>query len=230
MDANAAHPHYLPHHAIVRTDHDTTKLRVVYDASAKLDSQPSLNDCLYVGRKFNQKIFNLLVRFRSYPIGLTADIKKAFLMIGVEEGDRDALRFLWVNNVDDEEPAIRPLRFIQVVFGVCSSPLLLNSTIQHHLEWYQLSHPLLVKKLIESLYVDDVVTGEMCEEEARQIPQLSKSNLIPPIGPQETLTEVRTRFWIVKGRSLVRRIIHRCVTCCRFEGKPFPAPTPPPCL
>ena len=32
----------------------------------------------------------------------------------------------------------------------------------------------------------------------------------------------------MKGRSLVRAIIHRCITCRRFEGAPFPAPPPPP--
>ena len=47
-------------------------------------------------------------------------------------------------------------------------------------------------------------------------------------GVCETLTEVRRKFWIVKGRSLVRGIIHRCVTCRRFEGSPFPTPPPPP--
>ena len=47
-------------------------------------------------------------------------------------------------------------------------------------------------------------------------------------GVRETLTEVRRKFWIVKGRSLVRGIIHRCVTCRRFEGSPFPTPPPPP--
>ena len=86
-EAKSARLHYLPHHAIVRSDKDTTKLRIVYDASAKTDSNPSLNDCLLVGPKFNQKIIDILMRFRSYQIALTADIEKAFLMISVEEGD-----------------------------------------------------------------------------------------------------------------------------------------------
>ena len=47
-------------------------------------------------------------------------------------------------------------------------------------------------------------------------------------GVRETLTEIRNKFWIVKGRSLVRAIIHRCVICCRHEGAPFPSPPPPP--
>ena len=53
--------HYLPHHAVIRRDKKTTKVRVVYDASARL-SGPSLNDCLHTGPKFNQEI---LLRFRS---------------------------------------------------------------------------------------------------------------------------------------------------------------------
>ena len=47
-------------------------------------------------------------------------------------------------------------------------------------------------------------------------------------GVRETLTEVRGKFWIVKGRSLVRSVIHRCVLCRRFEGAAYRAPPPPP--
>ena len=121
-EANSSCLHYLPHHAIVRSDKDTTKLRIVYDASAKTDGHPSLNDCLLVVPKFNQKIIDILMRFRSNQIALTADIEKAFLVISVEEGDRDVLCFLWVNDIDADELEIRPLRFTRVVFGVCSSP------------------------------------------------------------------------------------------------------------
>ena len=46
-------------------------------------------------------------------------------------------------------------------------------------------------------------------------------------GVKETLTESRAKYWIVGGRSLVRSIIHKCVVCRRFEGKPFTAPPLP---
>ena len=80
--------HYLLHHAVVRRDKLTTKVRVVYDASAKSTNNPSLNDCLLKGPKFNQLIFDLLV---PYKIALTADLEKAFLMVSVDEPDRDVL-------------------------------------------------------------------------------------------------------------------------------------------
>ena len=47
-------------------------------------------------------------------------------------------------------------------------------------------------------------------------------------GVKETLTEVRARYWILKGRLLVKRILRKCVVCKRFEGRPYSAPVPPP--
>ena len=47
-------------------------------------------------------------------------------------------------------------------------------------------------------------------------------------GAKETLAETRSKFWIPKGRSFTRKIIHKCVTCRKFEGFPYKAPKPPP--
>lgn len=156
--------HYLPHHAIVRQQKETTKIRVVYDASARCGG-PSLNDCLHTGPKFHQKIFNILLRFRAHRIAVTADIEKAFLMIEMAVKDRDALRFLWVRDLAEEPPQLVELRFSRVVFGVSSSPFLLNATIRHHLEQTD-ADPGIVSKLMKAFYVDDLVTGASNENEA----------------------------------------------------------------
>ena len=47
-------------------------------------------------------------------------------------------------------------------------------------------------------------------------------------GVKETLTEVRSKYWIVGGRSLVKSFIHKCITCRRFDGMPLRAPPAPP--
>ena len=80
-------------------------------------------------------------------------------MLSVCERDRDSLCFLWVTNPDDENPEITTFQFTRVVFGVSSSPFLLNATINHHLEMYCKTDPAFVDKFLSSIYVDDLVSG-----------------------------------------------------------------------
>ena len=47
-------------------------------------------------------------------------------------------------------------------------------------------------------------------------------------GVEETLTEIRQRFWTLQGRQLIKRLIRKCVTCKKVEGKPFPSLKAPP--
>ena len=56
--------HYLPHRAVVKKDRLTTKIRIVFDASCKVNGVPSLNDCLYSGPNLLCKIYDILFRFR----------------------------------------------------------------------------------------------------------------------------------------------------------------------
>ena len=165
--------HYLPNHVVIRHDKTTTKLRVVYNASVR-SGGPSLNDCLYTCPKFNQRIMDILLRFQSYPIALTGNIEKGFLMISIAKADRDALRFLWVDDITSKHPEIVTLRFARVVFGVSSSPFLLNATIRHHLESFASSHPKLVSDILQSIYVDDFVFGASDEESAWELSSNSK--------------------------------------------------------
>ena len=160
--------HYLPNHTVVRQDKQTTKVCVVYDASTKSEGS-SLNECLHIGPKFNQRIVEILLRFRFYRVALVADIEKAFLMVSIKPKDRDVPRFIWFDNIQSDNPEFRVFRFKRVVFGVASSPFLLNATVRHHMEGYEESFPSTVAKLLNSMYVDDMVCGSNTEREAYQL-------------------------------------------------------------
>lgn len=53
---------YVPHHTIIRDNHTTAKLKIVFDASAKSQG-PSLNNCLYKGPKLTPLIHDVLLYF-----------------------------------------------------------------------------------------------------------------------------------------------------------------------
>ena len=84
---------YIPHREVIREDHVSTKLRVVFDCSAKCDNNINLNESLYKGPCLNPQLFDLFIKFRLYPIAILADIEKAYLQINVHKSHRDYIRF-----------------------------------------------------------------------------------------------------------------------------------------
>ena len=150
--------HYLPHREVVREDKNTTKVRVVYDASAN-GPGTSLNDCLHTGPTLNTLIFDILIRFRVYKVAMIADIEKAFLNIAISPEHRDYFRFFWVDDIRSESPNIVTLRFARLVFGLTCSPAILNAVLHQHLTQYSTTDPSFVTKVLKSLYVDDLASG-----------------------------------------------------------------------
>lgn len=170
--------HYLPHQAVIRRDATTTKLRIVYDASSKeCKSGTSLNDCLHTGPSLNPLLFDILVRFRENRVALVGDIEKAFLNIGIDEKDRDSLRFLWVDDVRDNNLSIVVYKFCRVVFGLNASPFLLNGTIRHHLATFAEVDPEFVKRMVEGFYVDDLVSGDRTTEKTYTLYKNAKERM-----------------------------------------------------
>ena len=45
-------------------------------------------------------------------------------------------------------------------------------------------------------------------------------------GVRETQAELRSKFWICKGRQLVKKILRGCTPCRRFLAKPLQAMVP----
>ena len=121
---------YMPHKPVIKESAVTTKVRMVFDASAKPNPLAnSINDCMFTGPPVQPLIWDIMVRARTFTNLLLGDIEKAFLQIGGNEEDRDTFRFLF--NVKGEE---RHLRFMRVPFGLEASPFLLGATLQNHLQ------------------------------------------------------------------------------------------------
>ncbi|XP_029670941.1 uncharacterized protein LOC115240112 [Formica exsecta] len=157
--------HYLPHRPVVKPGSLTTPVRPVFDASCKSGHTPSLNDCLAKGPNLIELLPSVLNRFRCGNIGVSADIRKAFLMIETAAEDRDFLRFLWWEEGREEQLMV--LRHKRVVFGVNCSPFLLAAVIRFHLSNVGPEEQEVAERLLKSMYVDNALTSVNTVEELR---------------------------------------------------------------
>ena len=67
----------------------------MFEGLAKEKGTPLINECLATDQNLVELIPSIINRFRLRKIGVTADIRKAFLQISLNEKDRPFLRFLW---------------------------------------------------------------------------------------------------------------------------------------
>lgn len=73
--------YFMPHHAVIREDSETTKLRVVFDASMNTTSGVSLNSILLKGFTVQLELFDIICRFRLYQYVAIADIQKMLYIL-----------------------------------------------------------------------------------------------------------------------------------------------------
>ncbi|XP_047527774.1 uncharacterized protein LOC125064658 [Vanessa atalanta] len=147
---------YLPHHAVVRDDKTTTKVRVVFNASQKNSNGVSLNDNLMVGPKLQADLRHTILRWRLYPIALVADIIKMYRQVGIAEGDAMFQRILWR---DCPEKEIVDYELTTVTFGTASAPYQAVRTL-HQVAFDEGNNYQLAKdKVLNCFYMDDLMTG-----------------------------------------------------------------------
>ena len=162
--------HYLPHHPVIIPTKCITKVRIVYDASAKgRKGDKSLNECLYKGPNLLPDLCGILFRFRNQSLAIYSDIEKTFMQVGIRETDRDVTRFLWFKNLSNlkiTESNLDTYRFCRVPFGVVCSPFLLGGTIKFHLR--KVGTPLALD-ISNNIYVDNVSLGATSVDEAYKI-------------------------------------------------------------
>ena len=116
----------------------------------------SLNDSLLVGPTVHSPLIDVLMFFRSWRIGLVADVSKMYRGIMLVAKDKDLHRYLW--RKDNSEP-LRDYRMKRVTFGVSSSSFVANMCLKQNAKDFQKEFPLGVMAVERSFYVDDGLTG-----------------------------------------------------------------------
>ncbi|UYV62399.1 hypothetical protein LAZ67_2000421 [Cordylochernes scorpioides] len=158
--------YYMPHHPVIREQSTTTKMRVVFDASAKSENNVSLNQFLHKGPKIQQDVFFILLRFRTYPVAITADIEKMYRQIRIHPEDADYQRILW--RPSPEEPVV-DYRLLTVTYGTTSAPFLAMRTLQQLAEDEGHNYPEASRVTLNDFYVDDLLTGAQTIAETKEL-------------------------------------------------------------
>ncbi|XP_075157911.1 uncharacterized protein LOC142231178 [Haematobia irritans] len=155
---------YLPHFGVINPN-KPQKLRVVFDASAKVGGI-SLNDLLLKGPEQAKSLLGILLKFRQGKIAVAADIREMFSQIKIRKEDQHSQRFLWRNG--ESNMPVGHYAMVSMIFGAISSPCCAEYIKNRNATEFAEIYPD-AAAIIEKHYVDDFVASFKTETEAIEV-------------------------------------------------------------
>ncbi|XP_059217426.1 uncharacterized protein LOC131994659 [Stomoxys calcitrans] len=147
---------YLPHHAVVRPEHKSTKVRVVFNASRRSKSGYSLNDVLRTGPTLQTDLTSVILNWRRYRYVFGGDIQKMYRQIWLHPIDRAYQRILFR---PDPNGPVKDFELKTVTFGLNCAPFLAIRTLLQLASDSEDEFPNVAKTLRKETYVDDILSG-----------------------------------------------------------------------
>ncbi|XP_070074086.1 uncharacterized protein [Drosophila takahashii] len=186
--------YYLPHHAVIKPESTTTKLRVVFNASSPSANGTSLNYILHAGPVLQSDLTIQILKWRYFQYVFSADITKMYRQIWVDPKHTPFQRILF----RDKEGDIRDFELKTVTFGVNCAPFLAIRVLQQLAEDVQGAFPKASHILQQHMYVDDVLAGANSISEAHSSIQELQAALSSAGFP--------LRKWTSNHMSILRNI------------------------
>ena len=189
---------YMPHHPVVKDTSETTKVRVVFNASMKTSSGYSLNDALMIGPQLQRDLFSTLLRFRCHKYAMTADVQM-YRQVRIADDHLDFQRIVWRRN--PSEP-LQDYRMLRVTYGVASASHLAVKSLQQtakteHDEGFNAA----ASTILNDFYMDDLMTGASTEEELSELQE--KVSMLLSRGCFEL------RKWATNSKKLNKMLPYR---------------------
>ena len=149
--------YFLPHHAVIKESSNTTRLRPVFNASARNAEGNSLNDHLMIGVNLLPDIVLTVNRWRCSKYAFVADVSKMYLQIALHPDDWKLQTLLRRENTQNNiEIYVLPT----VTFGCSSSSFSASRTLRQLADDKGMHYPAAVNVLKEEMYMDDVLSGD----------------------------------------------------------------------
>ena len=161
-------------HGVVKATSTTTKLRVVFNASAKSSSGYSLNDQSLPGPNLYPLLSSVINKFRTHQKGMTAaDISKMFREVGLDPTFTDSLseRKLTAARLENE------LAYIWSDF----LSFLASQVLRRAASDYRNDFPRAARVIDTTFYVDDCLTGAPTVSETLDL-RMEFNNLLNRAG------------------------------------------------
>lgn len=160
------HFNYLPHHCVVKESSTSTRVRVVFDASAKTDSGISLNDLLMIGPTIQSELLSIMLRFRKHRYVLTADCAKMYRQVNVHSEQRYLQAIFWRSHSDEQ---LKTYVLNTVTYGTSCAPFLAVRCLRQLADDNELNNPFISRIIKQDFYVDDLICGADTLEDIRRI-------------------------------------------------------------
>ena len=167
QEVNKSHTEifYLPMHGVVKDTSSMTRLRIVFDGSAKSSSGYFLNDVLLPGPSLYPFLSIILNRFCLHKIGMSGDISKMFWKVGLLKKDHNLRRFLHRDSAGN----LIDCRMHCLTFGITTSPYLASQVLRQLASDHREEFPRAAELVHKTFYVDDCLTGADNIQETKSI-------------------------------------------------------------
>ena len=130
------------------------KPRLVFDSAASYGNT-CLNAQLMSGPDTNNRLRDVLLRFREDRVGFIADVEAMFLQFHVDSSHKDYMRFYWFKDNDPNQPLIAYRARVHI-FGNTCSPSVADTGLKLTIDISKKSPSSMVKKYLRTgFYVDD---------------------------------------------------------------------------
>lgn len=169
---------YIP---LFITESATKRLRLIWDAAAKVNGM-SLNDYLLPGPNLYNNLQTMLFKMREGKYLVKGDIGEMFHQVFIIKEDRQALRFIWKNEINE-----KPKHFEMnvMIFGAVCSPTTSQFVKNKIALEFKNEFPEAANAIINDTYVDDFLKsfndlefGKKLIKNARDILKTGGFNLV----------------------------------------------------